>query len=262
MLADRQPGVKLVDTHAHLDEIENIDEAIEEAKNAGVAAIVAVGQDRSSNSRVLELADQYDGFVFAALGLHPWTLGAMTEAELDRTLDGIEANIERAVAVGEIGLDYHKRVKEVSSKERQVEAFRLTLELARKHSKPVSIHSRYSWKDAFDLTLASGVSQAVFHWYTGLAGVLREIIERGYCISATPAVEYHYEHRRAVRECPLENLLLETDSPVRYGEQTKWEARPASIARVLGPVAEIKCMEPARVAKVTTENAYRFFGLG
>jgi TatD DNase family protein len=252
---------KLIDTHAHLDELEDLDKAVDEAKQAGLVAIIAVGQDRESNVKILEMSEKYKGFVYPALGLHPWSLGNMDASKVDLTLQLIEDNIEKAVGIGEIGLDYDKRVVAAADKERQKEAFKTVLELAGRYDKPVSVHARYSWKDSFDLVKESGVKRAVFHWYTGFSSVLREIIAGGYFISATPATEYHDEHRRAVRETPLENLLLETDCPVTYGRETKYQARPADIVRSLRAVAQLRGMAEQTIADQTTQNAVAFFSL-
>ncbi len=251
----------LIDTHAHIDEIEDLDRAIEEGEQFGLVAIVAVGQDYDSNLKILEISEKYKHFIYPALGLHPCNLGNMDAAKVDLTLHLIEDNIDKAVGIGEIGLDYDKRVIAAADKERQKEAFKSVLELARRYNKPVSVHSRYSWKDSFDLVKESGVTRAVFHWYTGFSSVLREIISGGYFISATPATEYHDEHRRAVRETPLENLLLETDCPVTYGRETKFRSRPADVVRSLRAVAQLKGITEDVVAAVTTENALKFFGL-
>ena len=252
---------RLVDSHAHLDEIEDIERAILDAKQVGVVALIAVGQDYESNLKVLELSEKYEAFVYPALGLHPWSLGNMDAAQIALNLRLVEDNIERVVAIGEVGLDYHKRVRAVADKERQREAFKAMLDLARRYDKPVSVHSRYSWKDSFDLVKESAVEKAVFHWYTGFSNVLREIITEGYFISATPAGEYHDEHRRAIKETPLESLLLETDSPVSYGRETRYESRPSDIIRSLKAVAQIKGLEESIVAQRTTSNAIRLFGL-
>jgi len=252
---------KLVDTHAHLDEVEDLDKAIDDGKRVGLVAIIAVGQDYESNLKVLDIAEKHKNFVYPALGLHPWSLGNMDASKVDLTLRQIEDNIEKAVGIGEIGLDYDKRVIAAADKERQKEAFKAVLELARRYDKPVSVHARYSWKDSFDLVKASGVKRAAFHWYNGFSSVLREIINEGYFISATPATEYHDEHRRAIRETPLQNLLLETDCPVTYGRETKYQARPADVIRSLKAVAQIKDMSENVVADKTTENALKFFDL-
>ena len=100
----------LIDTHAHLDEIEDLPLAITNARSNGVKAIIAVGQDLKSNRRVLELASEYRGFIYAALGLHPWSLGNLDTSQLQENMDFISDNIENAVALGEVGLDYDKRV--------------------------------------------------------------------------------------------------------------------------------------------------------
>jgi TatD DNase family protein len=252
---------RLVDSHLHLDEIEDVEKAIYEAKQVGVVALIAVGQDYESNLKVLELSEKHKAFVYPALGLHPWSLGDMDNAQVALNLRLVEENIGRAVAIGEIGLDYHKKVKAAVGRERQKEVFKAMLELARREDKPVSVHSRYAWKDGFDLVKETGVSKAVFHWYTGFSSVLREIIAEGYFISATPAAEYHDEHRRAIKETPLENLLLETDSPVTYGRETRYESRPSDITRALGAVARLKGLEEGVVAEQTTANAVRLFSL-
>ncbi|MEE8470047.1 MAG: TatD family hydrolase [Dehalococcoidia bacterium] len=252
---------RLVDSHAHLDEIEDIERAIEEARRAGVVALIAVGQDHESNLRVLELSERYHDFVYPALGMHPWNLGNMENAQIDLNLRLIEENIGSLVGIGEVGLDYHKKVKARAGKERQKGVLRATLELAKRHDKPVSVHSRYAWKDCFDLVKESGVRKAVFHWYTGLSSVLRTILDEGFFISATPAAEYHVEHKRAIREAPLENLLLETDSPVAYGRETRYESRPSDVVRSLRAVSQLKGLEESVVARETTGNAARLFGL-
>jgi len=104
------------------------------------------------------------------------------------------------------------------------------------------------------------LKKVVFHWYAGGYSVLRDIINQGYFISASPAVEYHKEHRRAIKEVPLENLLLETDSPVIYqrGTELEYESRPAHILRVLRSVSKLKGMDENQIAEVTTNNALNF----
>ncbi|MCX5992365.1 MAG: TatD family hydrolase [Chloroflexi bacterium] len=246
---------RLVDSHAHLEELGDLGSAIERAKQSGVVAIVAVGSDYESNHQVLEIAGKYQGFVHPALGLHP---GRLNEdlLSLERHLQFIEDNLSVAVAVGEVGLDYHKRVVGAAGKDLQQKVLGTILALAKRCGKPAIIHSRYAWRDSFELTKKASLEKAIFHWYTGPTNVLREILEQGHFVSATLAVEYHEEHRRAVKEVPLENLLLETDCPVVYqGHQ----AEPADVSRALRATAEMKGLSPDFVAEKTTENALRLF---
>jgi len=252
---------QLIDTHAHLDELKNLDSAIEEAKKVEVVIIVAVGSNSESNAKTLEIARRYDSFVYPALGLHPWELGNLGSSQIDESLRFIEENIAEAVAVGEIGLDYDKRVVKVASKELQKEVLGRLLDLAVKYAKPAIIHSRYAWKDALQLVQDSGIEKSVFHWFTGFSSVLKAIIDAGYFVSATPATEYHEEHRRAIREAPPDRLLLETDCPVTYGREARYESKPADVLRTLKAVAQLKGIDEATIAEQTTGNAIGFFSL-
>ncbi|MDH4209418.1 MAG: TatD family hydrolase [Anaerolineae bacterium] len=247
---------RLIDSHAHLEELEDLPSVLERARESGVAAIVAVGSDPASNRRVLELAATYRGFVYPALGLHPGLLNGSTP--LDDHIRTIEDSLSEAVAIGEVGLDYHKRVLGVGGKDLQHRAFGAVLNLAKRYAKPVIVHSRYAWRDSFALASVAGVDRAVFHWYTGPTSVLKDILDRGYFVSATPAVEYHAEHRRTVKEAPLESLLLETDCPVVYQGQ---RSEPADVGRVLRTVADMKGLSLETVAGKTTANARCLFDL-
>jgi TatD DNase family protein len=251
---------QIIDTHAHLDEIEDLEPALARAKEAGLMAIIAVGSNLESNRKTLEIAGRYPGFVYPALGWHPWYI---KESEIAANLEFINANAAKAAAVGEVGLDYHKRVRDAADKDLQKRALRELLKIAKVHDKPALIHSRYAWRDAFDMVREAGLVKAVFHWYTGTSSVLRDIIESGYYISVTPAVEYHEEHRRAVKETPLERLLLETDCPVVYGRGRAGEftSSPADAARSLKGAAALKDLSEAEMAEATTRNARRLFGI-
>jgi len=251
--------LQVIDTHAHLDELENLEPALSKAKEAGVIAVVAVGSNHKSNQKVMEICLNNPVFAYPALGLHPWELGNLDSLQIDTTLEFIEEKMTHIVAIGEIGLDYDKRVVKVASKELQKEALKRLLALARQHAKPVIIHSRYAWKDSFEMVREAGIGKAVFHWFTGFSSVLRDIIEAGYFISATPAAEYHEEHRRAIRETPPEKLFLETDCPVIYGRENRYRSEPADVFRSLEAVAALKEINESTIAQQTTNNAKQFF---
>ncbi len=253
--------LRVIDTHAHLDELEGLELAIGKAKDAGVIAIVAVGSNHQSNHKVMEICSKYASFIYPALGLHPWELGNLESHQIDHTLEFIKERTAEIVAIGEIGLDYDKRVVKAAPKELQKEVLKRILTLAREHKKPAIIHSRYAWKDCFELVKAAGIEKAVFHWFTGFSSVLKDILDARYFISATPATEYHEEHRRAIKETPLEQLLLETDCPVAYGREVKYRSKPVDILRSLRAAAALKGTSEVTIAVQTTHNATQFFGL-
>ena len=240
----------LVDTHAHLDEIEDLKEALKEARDEGVGGVIAVGMDKSSNEKTLSIAEG-EGMVYPALGYHPWSI---KRGEIEDNLTFIEENIQRCQAVGEVGLDYKARVK----KDLQKEVFADLIKIALRHRKPLILHCRYSHKRVFEMITEEGVKTAVFHWYTGPLDLLKEIVKAGYYISATPALLYSPPHQEAIKEVPLEHLLLETDTPVKY---QGLYARPKDVRISLKEVARLKGLPPEKVREETTKNAIRLFGL-
>jgi len=252
--------MNLVDTHAHLEDVEDLDDAIRRAEAEGVIAIVTMGSDAESSKWALNESKNYqmEGLkIYPAIGIHPWSL---TSSNLTRDLKFIAENAHRAVAIGEIGLDYwYKDVRKNSEKkEQQKELFRRLLEIARDNGKAVSIHSRGAWTDCVEITIEMNIRKAVFHWFTGPQDTLKNLLDHGYYISATPAANYSKEHRAAIKNTPLENLLLETDSPVAYRGEV---SEPADIFKSLSAVAELKGETLEKISEKTTENAKRIFNI-
>jgi len=243
-------ALELIDTHAHLEGFTDKASIVRSAKAAGVITVVAVSADLETCKHTLKLAEEYPGFIYPALGIHP------TEADKDveSAYAFINGHLGECVAVGEVGLDYWSKV------DREVQRKVLTrlLESAVSRDLPVSIHSRGAWDDCYQLLNQKGVRKAVFHWFSGPLEILERVLKSGYLVSATPAVEYSKAHREAIWNTPLEALVLETDSPVRYRGR---ESEPADVARTLRLVAELKGLSEEDVASRTTENARRLFNL-
>ncbi len=242
-------NIRLVDVHAHLEELSDLPQALSEAKAEGVKAIMAVGMDLDSNKRTLEIAEGNRGYVYAALGYHPWEI---RPDRVDEGLSFIREHISESLALGEIGLDYKAKVK----KDLQWKVFGALLDLACEHDKPVIIHCRYSHQRALEMVSERQVRKAVFHWYVGSLDLLERIVERGYLVSATPALRYSPFHQQAILRAPLERILLETDTPVSYEGK---EARPKDVSISLQEVAGLKQLDPYVVAEQTTDNACHFF---
>ncbi|MDY6966382.1 MAG: TatD family hydrolase [Halobacteriota archaeon] len=240
--------MKLIDTHAHLEQIKDLKDALYRAKSIGIVAIVAVGMDYKSNLKVLELSELYDGFVYPALGMHPWAI----DGDVVEVVDLIECEMGRCVAVGEIGLDYLIK----KDKDLQREVFEKMLKIAAFHGKPAIVHSRGdgSFEEALQMVRKYGPKRVVFHWYSGPVEVLEEILSGGYFVSATPSIASREEHREAIEATPVGRLLLETDSPAKNFE-------PADVRKALEFIAALNEIEESTHAEITTKNAIEFFGI-
>jgi len=239
----------LVDGHAHLNEIEDVNGAIERARAKGVSHIIAVGMDIESNRRTLELAAEYPGIVYPAIGYHPWSI--QTDG-IDATLAFVDRHLERCIALGEVGLDYKVKLK----KPIQWEVFAQMLNLAHRHRKPVIVHARYSHQRCHRMVADAGMDKAVFHWFSGPHEVLDRIVEDGYWVSCTPALAYSPAHQAAIIKAPLSRILIETDCPVPYGGKA---SEPAHLLDTLAHLSRLKNLPVEKVARATTANAREFF---
>ncbi len=250
---------RLVDTHAHLSDLGDMEGIVKRTKEAGVDAIVAVGANMRTCTETLRWAEAFTDYIYAALGMHPteWA-----EDNVPATLRYIEDHLDACVAVGEIGLDYWNREARKSKeiRERQRDLYIRQLKMAAEHGKPVSVHGRGSWRDALDLARLHGPESVLFHWYSGPLDILEELLDAGYLVSATPAAEFSRDHRKALTKAPLERILIETDSPV-YLRNRDRSSEPADLVITLKALAKLKDASEEEVAEVTTRTAETFFGL-
>lgn len=241
--------IPLIDGHAHLNELSDLSESFQEARAAGVRSIIAVGMDIESNKKIVQIAQANNQFVYPALGYHPRVI---KEEEIETNLSFVRDHAGEGVALGEIGLDYKIKVK----KELQWKVFGELLDIALESDKPVIVHCRYSHRRAFEMVRERKIKRAVFHWYSGPLRLLDEILEAGYFISATPALAYSPPHREAIKQAPIERILLETDTPVSYQGR---ESRPKDVRISLEEVSRLKGLDLSVVSEQTTQNASRFF---
>jgi TatD DNase family protein len=254
---------QFVDTHAHLDEpafAVDQDVVIDQAFQAGVTRIVNIGFRPDRWQTTIELVARRSG-IAAALGLHPQSADEFD----DRTLDDLEAAIEgvEARAVGEIGLDYY-RDDSPATAERQRRAFAAQIELAVGLKLPIVIHQRAAAQDCLEtLRSASSDLPVLLHCFEGDPGLLRLALERGYHLGiggllTRPAGE---QLRQAIRDAPLDLLLLETDAPYLTPMGVKNRRNtPANIPLVAARLGELLGLPLAEIAARTSAGAERFFG--
>jgi TatD DNase family protein len=241
----------MIDGHAHLNEIEDIDASISRAALSGVRAIIAVGMDVESNRKTLDIAGRFPGMVYPAVGYHPWSIAA---GEIEENLAFIKERLPSCVALGEVGIDYKAKVK----KKVQWEVYERLLSMAREAGRPVIIHCRFSHARTYEMTASAGIERAVFHWFTGEKDVLARLLDSGYFISVTPALAYSPFHREAAALAPLERILVETDAPVEYGGKA---SEPADLIVSLRELARIKGISVEEAGRITERNTRFFYRL-
>ncbi|HVP26677.1 MAG TPA: TatD family hydrolase [Candidatus Bathyarchaeia archaeon] len=254
--------MRFVDAHIHLsdEEYSNIvDEIIADAKNANVVALVSNSMDLKTSIESLKLAEKNEGTVYAALGVHPWNVQALTETELQQTLDFIlnQKGHKELAAIGEIGLDF----KYEKIWDKQMKVFDDMLHLAEKLDLPAIIHSRGTTAQIVDMLPSYKLKKVLLHWFSNPISVLFKAVEKGYYITEGAPTAYSNGIRDVVRRVPLTNLLTETDGPVRFfkspfdGKRTT----PAFIPTVVKAIAEIKKMNVEEVAEQIISNFESFF---
>ncbi len=241
----------MIDGHAHLNEIKDIDASILRAASSGVSAIIGVGMDIESNRATLEIAGRFPGIVYPAVGYHPWSIAAH---ETEENLAFIEDRLPSCVALGEVGIDYRTKVK----KKVQWEVYGRLISVAHEADKPVIIHCRFSHAHTYEMTASAGIERAVFHWFTGERAVLTRLLDSGYLISVTPALAYSPFHREAAAFAPLESIMVETDAPVQYEGKI---SEPADLIVTLRELARIKGISVEEAARVTEKNTRSFYRL-
>lgn len=253
--------MRLIDTHAHLDQIEDYPSEISRARDSGIQAILAVSGDRISGKKTLQITQEYRGYVYPALGYHPGELGK-NRIDVEDTLNFIKKNIEYCTALGEIGLDYsYPGVKEDPERKKvQLEIYCSLLKLAKEHDLPCCVHSRGAYMDAYEYAMHYGPDRIVFHWYDGPVKLVRKIVESGFFVSCTPAIEYSSGVRNALSEVPLEQVMLETDAPA-FSRRLNRYLMPTDVTLCSHSLAELKGVDPETLGEITTGNAIGFFGL-
>ena len=272
---DRQPAplpeplnVKCVDAHAHIEIITNsapdapeIGKVLADAKSVGIDRIVQVGYSAEQSEWGVKLAEHWPN-VLAAVALHPNE--APVVADLEADLSKIEelSTHPRVRAIGETGLDFFRT--EPALQERQKYSFRRHIELAKSVNKALVIHDRDAHRAVLDLLTEEGAPEkTIFHCYSGDAEMARECIEKGYILSFAGTLTFKNAPalREAVKLVPIDQLLVETDSPFLAPMPHRGALNtPAQIPTILRFMAEERGDDVDELADAISKNCERLFG--
>jgi TatD DNase family protein len=245
----------VIDTHAHLDALEDPAAAVTRARDAGVTRIVTIGTDPTSWAEMLPIVEEHDG-VYGVAGIHPH------QAASDFDVDALERLLAhpKIVAVGEIGLDYFR---DYAPRDAQTKLFIYQLGLAKRAQLPVVIHNRAADDDTVAVLRQWFDGTVVLHCFSSPA-LLPEAVERGWYVSFAGNVTYANAEdlRNAARAVPAELLLAETDSPYLAPQPVRGKTNePAYVVHTVAALAEVRDDEPGALAAQIDANATAAFGL-
>ena len=253
----------LVDTHAHID-VDRFDEDREEmlarAGEAGLLAIINMGDSMESSARSVAMAKQYD-MVYTGVGIHPEEARPMTQADEDMLAGW--AQEAKVVAIGEIGLDYYW-VKDEEQRKLQREIFIRQLDIARQLHLPVCVHDREAHGDTLAILKKEARDvRGVMHCYSGSLEMAKELMKLDWFIGVDGPLTFKNAAKlpEIVQRLPLERILVETDCPYMAPVPMRGKRNePAYVYHVAAKLAELRQVSFDEVALQTTSNAQELYG--
>lgn len=247
----------MIDTHAHLNSFNNLDEMIENMSADGLEYIVNIGTTVKDSKQGIKFAEKYEK-VYTTVGIYPeFSLDIKPEA-----LDVIEklAEHEKVVAIGEIGLDYHR---EGFDKVSQKELFVKQLEIADKHGIPFCIHCREAAEDVYEVLKENKHlinHSGLMHCYSEGKEWVQKFIDLGLYISFSGNITYKKSDRSFLKDLPLDRILIETDAPYLSPEPLRGRRNePKNVRLTMEKIASEIGISADELEKITTENARRFY---
>ena len=246
----------MIDTHAHLDALDDPDAAVSRAVEAGVSRILTVGTTVAGCRTALDLADRHEG-VYAVLGLHPHEAGSVAVGDVDRLTELLDH--PRAVAVGETGLDYFR---DYAPRDDQRRLFRRLLTVAADTGKPVVVHTRAADEDTL-AELDGFAGTVVLHCFSS-TDLLPAALDRGYYVSFAGNATYPKaaDLRTAAARIPADRILAETDAPYLAPQPVRGRPNePANVLHTLAALAAARGQEPAALEAAIEANAAAAFRL-
>jgi TatD DNase family protein len=241
---------------------ENLDETVAAAARAGVTRIITVGINVPSSLEAVKIARRFSG-IFATIGIHPHNVAEVHNDTYSQLQTLAEDKENKIVGYGEIGLDY---AKNYAPQDIQLHEFRNQLSIAKELHLPVIIHDREAHEDTIRIldNHKPFSAKGVMHCFSGDSELAWKVIDLGFYISIPGIVTFKNSEtlQQVAREIPLNRIILETDgpflAPVPYRGKTN---QPEYLIFTAQKIAELKEISLEEVARETTANAERLFGL-
>lgn len=256
----------IFDTHAHYDDEAfdaDRDVLLESMESNGIGTIVNVCASIDGLEKTIALMEKYP-FVYGAIGVHPDDADQMTQETLDKIRTLLQH--EKAVAVGEIGLDYYWH-KEKEEHLIQQNMFRAQMDIAREEKLPFMIHSREAAEDTLNIVreyMKGGMYGGIIHCFSYSKEIAREYLNMGLSLGIGGVVTFQNARklREVVEYAPMEQIVLETDSPYLAPVPFRGKRNSSrNLSYVVNRIAELKGITPEEVIEITEKNARKLLNL-
>jgi len=252
----------MIDAHCHLEQDaykNDLDQVIELCKKEGLKALVSVCAHPKDFDRSLQIVEKYKNYVFLCASIHPEFIKEITAKQVDEYFERLRENKKKLVAIGETGLDFWW-VKEDDWRKKQKELFIQHIELSKELKLPLVVHTRNAWEDSLKILEQEDIEEVMLHmWGSKDKGHLKRIVENNYFVSVGPVIARSKERKKMVRDLPLENLMLETDSP--WFGQNGEIGLPTNVKIPCEKIAEVKKVDASYVSDTTDKNIIKLFSL-
>lgn len=256
----------MIDTHAHLafDQFSNIRKIINDAEKAGVKKIIAVSSNIIDSQKAVELAKNYPRVVFPSVGIHPQQTDPQNKQSVSQQLDKLEKIVKKnkVSAIGETGLDFSKPPPPETKRpiDQQIELFKGQIKIAKQNKLPIIIHSRKAFREVVEILKNEPEVKGVFHCYSGGKKGINDVLSLGYYFGVDGNLTYEEGLQNVYKDIPLENILLETDSPFLAPIPHRGEVnKPKYLKYILEALAKIKNIPIEKVNEQTDKNACKLF---
>ena len=254
----------IIDTHCHLDDeryIEDLEEVINRAKDAGVKEFIIPGADPKSLQRAVEISESYEE-VYFAVGVHPYDASNYDREFLKKYIEH-----PKCVAVGECGLDYFRLPKddEAKSQEKilQKEVFIDQIKLANEYNKPLIVHIREASFDSLQILKEYSKSGGVLHCFNA-SEILLELVDYGFYYGIGGVLTFKNAKKlvEVLPKIPLDRIIIETDAPYLTPHPYRGKRNePSYCTLVVQKIAELLDKTVDEIEDITTNNAKRLFSL-
>ena len=254
----------IIDTHCHLDDeryIEDLEEVINRAKEAGVKEFIIPGADPKSLQRAVEISESYEE-VYFAVGVHPYDASNYDREFLKKYIEHT-----KCVAVGECGLDYFRLPKddEAKSQEKslQKEVFIDQIKLANEYNKPLIVHIREASFDSLQILKEHSKSGGVLHCFNA-SEILLELLDYGFYYGIGGVLTFKNAKKlvEVLPKIPLDRIIIETDAPYLTPHPYRGKRNePSYCTLVVQKIAELLDKTVDEIEDITTNNAKRLFSL-